>query len=107
MSRRLKPKDLLDVTADQFDLATQVQLAKFLGLTQPRISHILNSAEITRKNLTTVLRAAFRAGQKEAQGRTNSLLLEKFKELRGLNTQSEVANALRRTQGAIAQWKTG
>ncbi len=103
----LTPKIALDFLSEEYDLANQSQQAKFLDLTQGRISQIKTSATFTKATLKSLLRGTFSAGNKKGQSSANSKLLETFGQLRGLTTQQKIAKVLKKTPGAVAQWKLG
>lgn len=105
--KRITPKELLSIVESEFELASQNQIGKFLHLTQGRVSQIRTSKGITSANIKALLRGAFKAGQKSARSATNNLILNSFKELRNIDTQSKLAKAIGKTQPAVAQWKNG
>jgi len=104
---KLLPEDCLEILAGQFDLDSQAEIAKFLRLSQPRVSQIKSSDNLTKAHVRTFLRSALRAGKREARGEVNSKLLNSFGKMRNLDTQVALASALEKTQGAVAQWKSG
>lgn len=104
---KLLPRDCLKILAHEFDLDSQAKIAKFLRLTQPRVSQINSSNNLTKTHIKTLLKRAFRAGQHEGHGDANTKLLDSFGKMRNLGTQVELASALDKTQGAVAQWKSG
>jgi transcriptional regulator with XRE-family HTH domain len=104
---KLLPRDCLRILGDEFDLHSQAQVARFLHVTQGRVSQINSSKNLTKIHIKRFLGNAFRAGKHEAQADANTKLLNSFGKLRNLHTQAKQAAALGKTQGAIAQWKSG
>jgi hypothetical protein len=104
---KLLPADCLKILADEFDLKSQAKIAKFLHVTQPRVSQIKNSHGLTKTHMKTFLRRAFRAGMREGHGEANTNLLNSFGTMRNIPTQIALASALGKAQGAVAQWKGG
>jgi hypothetical protein len=105
--KKLRPEDCLKILAGEFDLKSQAETAKFLHLTQPRVSQINSSNNLTKTHIKTFLRRAFRAGRREGHEEANTKLLNSFGKMRNLHTQVALASALEKTQGAVAQWKSG
>jgi transcriptional regulator with XRE-family HTH domain len=105
--KRLLPRDSLKILRSEFGLGNQDEIARFLGLTQPRVSQINNSNNLTKEHVRKLLRGAFQSGKREGHGEMNAKLLETFGKLRSLDTQVALAMALDKTQGAVAQWKSG
>lgn len=104
---KVLPSDCLTILNDEFDLNGQAKTAKFLNLTQPRVSQINSSNNLTKTQIKTFLRSAFRAGERKGHEEANTKLLESFGRMRNLHTQIDLAKVLDKTQGAIAQWKGG
>jgi hypothetical protein len=104
---KLLPRDCLNILANEFDLGGQAKIAKFLCLTQPRVSQINSSQNLTKTHIKTFLRRAFRAGVHKGYGDVTTKLLESFGRMQNLGTQVKLASALKKTQGAVAQWKSG
>jgi predicted transcriptional regulator len=104
---RLLPADFLRILASEFHLKGQAETAKFLDLTQPRVSQINSSDILARTHIKKFLRSAFRAGKREGHEEANTKLLGSFGKMRNLDTQMQLAAALGKTQGAVAQWKSG
>jgi hypothetical protein len=107
MSKKLTPQECFEILSNEFNLVSQAAQAKFLGLTQGRVSQIKHSKRLTKKNIVTLLRGTYKAGKKMGVSESNERLLESFEEFRGIQTQSSLAKALNKTQGAISQWKDG
>jgi transcriptional regulator with XRE-family HTH domain len=104
---KLLPRDCLNILTSEFDLNSQAKIARFLGVTQPRVSQINGSNNLTKTHIKALLKGAFRAGRQEAYGDANTTLLDAFGKMRTLDTQLKLASALKKTQGAVAQWKSG
>jgi hypothetical protein len=105
--KKLLPGDCLKLLAGEFDLDGQNEIAKFLHLTQGRVSQINSANNLTKTHIKTFLRRAFQAGQRESREESNTKLLNSFGKMRNLVTQLNLASALEKTQGAVAQWKSG
>ena len=104
---KLLPKDCLKILADEFELGNQAEIASFLNLTQPRVSQINSSQKLTKAHIRTFLKRAFRVGAQVGQGDVAKKLLGSFGKMRNLGTQAKLASVLKKTQGAVAQWKSG
>ena len=105
--KKLSPEECLSILAEEFGLDNQVTIAKFLDLTQGRISQIKKSKNLTKKNLRSLLKGTFRAGRKKGHGDINTKILHSFGKLQSLSTQQKLAAELKVTQGAVAQWMNG
>jgi predicted transcriptional regulator len=105
--KKLLPGDCLNLLAGEFNLDSQGDIAKFLHVTQPRVSQINNSTNLTKTHIRTFLRRAFQAGKQEGHAEASTKLLGSFGEMQNLDTQVKLASALGKTQGAVAQWKSG
>jgi transcriptional regulator with XRE-family HTH domain len=104
---KLLPADCLKVLADEFGLIGQTEIAEFLNLSQPRIAQIKNDNKLTKGHIRKFLRGAFGRGRRLGHKEANTKLLGSFGKLRGLLTQNALASNLKKTQGAVAQWKSG
>jgi len=104
---KLLPSDCLNILAEEFGLGNQAKIARFLRLTQPRVSQINSSNNLTKTHIKALLKRTFQAGKREGQGDANTKLLDSFGKMRKLRTQAELASALDKSQGAVAQWKSG
>jgi len=105
--KKLSPSNCLNILAGEFDLIGQAEIARFLGLTQPRVSQINSSDNLTKTHVKTLLRRTFEEGRKNGRADANTKLLDSFGKIRNLTTQVERAKALKKTQGAVAQWMSG
>src|SRR5271163_717502 len=63
--KKLLPGDCLNLLAGEFNLGSQGEIAKFLHVTQPRVSQIKSSTNLTKTHMKTFLRRAFQAGKQE------------------------------------------
>jgi predicted transcriptional regulator len=104
---KLLPRDCLKILQNEFGLRRQNEIARFLHLTQPRVSQINSSRNLTKTHIKTLLKGAFQAGKRRGNGDMSTKLLESFGKMRNLGTQSLLASLLGKTQGAVAQWRSG
>lgn len=100
-------KIILDLLGTEFSLNGQIQTAKFLHLSQGRISQLKNSKKTTKRGLRTLFAGTFKAGRKKGHSEVNENLIKAFSEIKGCKTQKAIGKYLNITQGAVAQWKTG
>jgi|GEM_PF-6208389 len=97
MATKVTPKDLIDTLSAAYDLKSQREVAEFLGVTQGRVSQIKKSPNITKTNLSLVLRPSKRASSLD--------LLDLAAKEYGLKNQRELAKFLGVTPGRVSQIK--